>query len=110
MILWNALWKNDDGVTITNTIPIIRVLIRIILTGNSKGAFDEIYNDVGSGSEDGSEGRSESGSEEESGDSLGEVWVIRRKPSNPDYKNTGVIGGLSGIYTGFKGMFFNSKM
>lgn len=74
MILWNAIWKNHTGIFFTNTIPWIRVIIRMIVTNDTKGAFDTPINESQSIYDD---------------DDDDDVWVIRRKPSNPDYKQSG---------------------
>jgi hypothetical protein len=73
-ITWNAIWNTREGVWVTNLVPMVRVFLRIILTGNTNGSFSH----NGFKSDIISESTNTSTSEDE------DVWVIRRKPSNPD--------------------------
>ena len=79
MMLWNALWHPPMGRRVSLLNPSIRVFIRVILKGNTDGAFPDyiIYKN-----EDGMDILLEFSELRQDSDD----WVIRRKPSNPDRK------------------------
>lgn len=86
MILWNALWEVPSGKTISITQPIIRIIIRIIITGKTKGAFPGMtdIDDI-----DWTMFLIDTDNTSDTDDSEnGNTWVIRRKPSNPDRLKT----------------------
>jgi hypothetical protein len=114
IVLWNAMWQNQKGNVFTYTVPILRIMLRVVLTHRTDGTFenhnfknldnntsDIIGEDTGeetgeeTGEDTGEDTGDDSGGEtgEDNGDSNGEdnendekedVWIIRRKPSNPD--------------------------
>jgi len=106
IILWNALWENQTGVIFTYTVPILRVMLRVLLTNGTEGSFGEVNilkfgevstsdnetsdtsdNDTNDTSDNETSDNDTSDTETNHNDSTSgneDVWVIRRKPSNPD--------------------------
>lgn len=65
------MWENRSGHNITHTMPLLRIMLRVMLTNSTDGTFkvhkilkNEIVSDTNSNEN---------------------VLIKRRKPSNPDY-------------------------
>lgn len=69
MILWNAFWGNHKGIIFTYTVPILRIMLCVLLTNGTGGSFEEIKTLK---------------IDDESISGNKDMWIIRRKPSNPD--------------------------
>lgn len=85
MLVWSVIWENPGGRFLTRTLPFIRILCRIILTGKMDNSFDNVHMFLPLFKSSNSMLYSDSEHENDNGDE-DEDWVIRRKPSNPDKK------------------------
>ena len=106
IVLWNAMWQNQKGNVFTYTVPILRIMLRVVLTHRTDGTFEnhnfknldnntsdiigeETGEDTGEETgeetgEDTCENNEDSNGEDNENDEKEDVWIIRRKPSNPD--------------------------
>lgn len=99
MLVWNAIWENPGGKILTNTLPLLRIICRFILTGKIDNSFNKIgiFLPVLHSSECSSENEVD-GDGDGDGDGEDEDWIIRRKPSNPDKKKRSFVQSIWGLF------------